>query len=1008
MLKGDLSSFSLGEILQSLAINNHTGTLKLVGPEGDQRLIYFAQGNIRKFSTGKPEELQVGPALVRMQLITADDLSEIRTREELTHGSIGLALLRKGLVTKEDIDRALTMKIQEEIFDLFLWTSGHFEFEIDHCPEELFDDLQKTTSAAVNTNSVIMEGLRRVDEWQVIRQHIPTFDVILVATGTPEQSGDELNASFFEKIDGERSVRDLEEFYYGTRFELCKCLVDRLTEGSIRPLTVEECLAGAEAHQRARTGNAATRFLRFASRLAPNDPRIWVRLGHSLAEADKDDESRECLFRAFELTRDDPSSDLADKLADQLTASERLLSVDQLRALYDHVLSRRDVERSSTVATGLARRLQRDGQLDEAAAVLSAVIELDPDDLNLMIEIGTLYQKADEIEKAAEYFESVAAALEEQGKHRDLLKILRILQNLAPKNVELKQRISATQAKIDQLEARKKRRLKILAISGSIAAVLLLVPIVYEWKARELYNAAMRLEEVSRISLDFSEAKERYEEVIQRYSLSTRAADAHAAIERISAFEAARVATVKHAERGRIEQQNEERRRRREEFRAGVEQLEVLLRDGELQAAHDLATAMRTQFTSIAEAAELPLPLRISSSPPGASLLVKRSVTVAEETRVEESRRETPWIVQYLPGEELEITAALKGCKTVRMTLELVDQVDVVIRLERTPSREFHPAIALEQQPLIAKNRLIAVSRDGNLYGIDPARGKTADWKRTVGRFGDRVSDLAVHGSEVYLATVAGEATAISTLNKKSRWVVRLDGSVLAAPAISADGRWVAIGTTRGSISLIDNRAKTIAATFATENSIKASPVFYGSKLIAASSDNGVYFFHLPSKSLEKRVDVRASVDHSPVVVSSIVVVAGNDGRIQGLSLDSGNRRPLWSTPLESPVSAPLIAVGDTVHAGTARGRIVELDPKTGAIRDDRTIDKTPIAGLTLHEEVLYACVDGGRLFALDADSLETLWTFDTGTPIRSSPLVYRRQIYVPSANGRFLVFDLL
>src|SRR5262245_10386144 len=41
MLKGNLSSFSLGEIFQSLAINNHTGTLKITTKDGGQKCIYF-------------------------------------------------------------------------------------------------------------------------------------------------------------------------------------------------------------------------------------------------------------------------------------------------------------------------------------------------------------------------------------------------------------------------------------------------------------------------------------------------------------------------------------------------------------------------------------------------------------------------------------------------------------------------------------------------------------------------------------------------------------------------------------------------------------------------------------------------------------------------------------------------------------------------------------------------------------------------------------------------------
>ena len=57
-LKGNLKSFSLGEIFQSLSLNRHTGTLVVDTGKGDQeitRYIYFAEGEITFLSPSSPK-----------------------------------------------------------------------------------------------------------------------------------------------------------------------------------------------------------------------------------------------------------------------------------------------------------------------------------------------------------------------------------------------------------------------------------------------------------------------------------------------------------------------------------------------------------------------------------------------------------------------------------------------------------------------------------------------------------------------------------------------------------------------------------------------------------------------------------------------------------------------------------------------------------------------------------------------------------------------------------------
>ena len=281
MLKGDLSSFSLGEIFQSLAINNHTGTLRITSRDSD-KLIYFDQGDIRRFSHGTSKELRIGEALVRLGKITTDDLEDAYGAEEKTSTSFGIALLKKGLVTKDDVVTALTIKIQEELYDLFLWTSGHFEFQMNHCLDDSFDELQKSAGVKITTNSVIMEGLRRLDEWHVIHTRIKTYNEIFVRTTGRPDGLEDLDDQFLDSIDGTRPVHELFESYCGSRFALCKLLLDLFEAGHVRFLTVEECLEKSKVFLRRKQYVYATHNVRFATELQPKRADLFTMLGAAL------------------------------------------------------------------------------------------------------------------------------------------------------------------------------------------------------------------------------------------------------------------------------------------------------------------------------------------------------------------------------------------------------------------------------------------------------------------------------------------------------------------------------------------------------------------------------------------------------------------------------------------------------------------------------------------------------------------------------------------------------
>src|SRR3972149_7052378 len=74
-LEGDLESFSLAELVQSLYLNKHSGTLR-VAAERREKIIYFAQGTIALLTRGDSDVGRVGDILVDMGRVTENEIEE--------------------------------------------------------------------------------------------------------------------------------------------------------------------------------------------------------------------------------------------------------------------------------------------------------------------------------------------------------------------------------------------------------------------------------------------------------------------------------------------------------------------------------------------------------------------------------------------------------------------------------------------------------------------------------------------------------------------------------------------------------------------------------------------------------------------------------------------------------------------------------------------------------------------------------------------------------------------
>jgi len=170
---GNLTTMSVSDLLQFLAVGRKTGALKFTHGKVAKG-IYFENGFIVGSSTNDPTEY-LGQVLIHYGKINEAHLQAAMEaqRKGGGHPRLGQILVKHGVLREEEVVEILKIRTLEIIYDLFLWKEAHFEFVIeDPLPLDF-------TRVDVEPTKVIMEGIYRADELARYRTLIPSDRTVM-------------------------------------------------------------------------------------------------------------------------------------------------------------------------------------------------------------------------------------------------------------------------------------------------------------------------------------------------------------------------------------------------------------------------------------------------------------------------------------------------------------------------------------------------------------------------------------------------------------------------------------------------------------------------------------------------------------------------------------------------------------------------------------------------------------------------------------------------------------
>ena len=320
-IEGPLRELGIHDVFQLLDLSRKTGRLRVTSLLRDNEgAVYFDSGRVvAALIRSNPHPL--GTLLMRAGKVAEGDLARARAMQagDPQPQRLGEILVSIGALTPKELERQVRLQVEAVVFELMSWREGHFSFS-----EGQLGEIPADALTSISTESLLMEGARRIDEWARIAHKIPHLDMIPALAAIDETHPSLLDLLPHEwevlaMIDGRADLRTIATALGTSDFDVARIAYGLLSTGVIdlreRPRVVntgvdtpaENTLDAARKALRERRLPDALRLATRAAADAPDSLETRLVLARVLLEERRDAEAEEELRRAQEI---DPASAL--------------------------------------------------------------------------------------------------------------------------------------------------------------------------------------------------------------------------------------------------------------------------------------------------------------------------------------------------------------------------------------------------------------------------------------------------------------------------------------------------------------------------------------------------------------------------------------------------------------------------------------------------------------------------------------------------------------------------
>jgi hypothetical protein len=204
VLTGSLAAFKLPEVLTFLSTSRKSGTLTL--SNGDRQAYLFFDDGSLVYAGSNQEPFRLGSILLRKRKITREQSQRIDDLMLSDGGRFGQIAVQQGMLSEAMLRDFLKVQVSEIVYDCFVWDGGTFAFAGENgLPSH-------AVTISIDLTNLIMEGARRIAEWEQCLRLLPDRNAVFRVVATPRDdkitlTADEWKVLFL--INGNRTLEEL-------------------------------------------------------------------------------------------------------------------------------------------------------------------------------------------------------------------------------------------------------------------------------------------------------------------------------------------------------------------------------------------------------------------------------------------------------------------------------------------------------------------------------------------------------------------------------------------------------------------------------------------------------------------------------------------------------------------------------------------------------------------------------------------------------------------------------
>lgn len=253
-LKGNLRDFSTTQLLNLINLARKTGTLS-IQTDDESAQMSFREGKLIYAYMGHDNGNHLAQILQNSGKLSPEQAQVIQSHAEgKSDKEIGHLLVTARRVTQNDIIQSVRQNVLDTVYKLFTWGEGFFRFDANKLPNSGY------ITIPIDLESVIMEGSRRLKEWEILQDELPDLDVALRFTDRPDARLRNINLTVEEWrvvsfVNPRNSIRQIAKANNLSDFEIRRIVYGMLQAGLVefvnRPKPAPEKRDAGSRQQRA-------------------------------------------------------------------------------------------------------------------------------------------------------------------------------------------------------------------------------------------------------------------------------------------------------------------------------------------------------------------------------------------------------------------------------------------------------------------------------------------------------------------------------------------------------------------------------------------------------------------------------------------------------------------------------------------------------------------------------------------------------------------------------------